>query len=245
MPGRTHQTWTAALALSLLAPLSGCALVPRSRLDQCHKYSKALQAEVVQLRDQTGMLRAKNEDLIERAQTDQKRLTGLEDIVARQENSLDALREDRERLANELERVLRVVRVPGGDSTAWADRLDTFAQRHPGVVHEAGSSVCVVPLARLFAPGSDELSPLGQDWLRDFTNLLDGPQRDTTTIQLVAGPVDEVVRTSHTEGPAQRVRAWLIDSGRLDKAAVVVTGDSESTAPPGSIVVRIAGRGVD
>jgi hypothetical protein len=225
--------------------LAGCGLVPKSRLDQCHKLSQGLQAEVVQLRDQSSKLRAQNEDLIERAQTDQRRLAGLEDIMARQESALDALRDDRERLAGELERVLRVVRAPTGDATALNERLDTFATKHPGVVHEPGSLTCALPTARLFAPGTAELTPLGRDWLRDLAALAreDGP--DGAELHLSARGPDGVVRTS-TDDPAanlaSRAGGWLEGDGRLPQGSVVVEGPGGEDAPSGCLTVRFAPR---
>ncbi|HEX8203218.1 MAG TPA: hypothetical protein VF590_22265, partial [Isosphaeraceae bacterium] len=87
----------------------GCAVVPRSQLEECHKLSRSLQAETAQLKDAAINLRAHNQDLAQRAVADGRRIEELERVNRRLERSVAAYQEEREQLAASLERIKRQV----------------------------------------------------------------------------------------------------------------------------------------
>lgn len=237
-------------ACLLVAMLPGCgAFVPRSRFEDCHKLSRALQSEVVQLRDAETRLLAQNQDLVDRSLVDQRRVTALEDYVARQDGILGQYQEDRERLAAELDRLIRVVRSPGGVPLALRDRLETFAEAHPGVRLADDGATCLIPEQRLFVPGRAILTPLGRDWLVELAGLLDDFKAIGGTLSVAAptGEDDALVRAS-VDGPAlarplgparvDAVRAILTDAG-LDPARFR-PAEADAIAPPGRVAIRVA-----
>jgi chemotaxis protein MotB len=223
---------------------AGCSFVPKSRLDECHKLSRGLQTEVAQLRDAETRMRAQYRDLVERSVNDQRRLAVLENHLARQERTIRDYQDDRERLAAELDQILRVVRGPSGLPTSLHERLGRYAQDHPGVAFHGESSTCRFPLQRLFTAGSDVLTPLGADWLRDLaTTLADfEPLNLAVGVQEPADP-DPVQRVSFSkESPdstplgvrrAERVRRWLseqgVRAGRIDRVNVAAWSDDPTT----------------
>ncbi|MGP0066752.1 MAG: hypothetical protein ACLQGP_24575 [Isosphaeraceae bacterium] len=79
--------------------LSGCGVVPRSRMEESQKVSQLLRAENARLKDQVLSLQSQNRDLADRAVDDLLRLTSREQAIERLERSVQAYQEDRERLA--------------------------------------------------------------------------------------------------------------------------------------------------
>ena len=92
--------WTRAF-LGLTAPwaLAGCALVPRSQLDECHRLARSQEVENARLKDSVLTLRGENRDLSRRAIDDAQRLAALEEANQALERSVVAYQQDRDRLA--------------------------------------------------------------------------------------------------------------------------------------------------
>lgn len=241
------------VAICLLAAAApGCSFVPRSRYEDCHKLSRTLQSQVVQLRDSEGRLRSQNQDLVDRALIDQRRIGDLEEYTAKQDRILTQYQEDRERLASELDRVIRVVRTPGGVPLALNERLSGFAEAHPGTTLNESGDLCTLPTARLFVPGSAVLTPLGKDWLADLAAALGDFGRVGAVVAIAspAAPDEGVVRTSlpqaggGTDGTpleaarAETIRAQLLKAtGAGDRGVVLADGDPATE--PGRIAIRV------
>ncbi len=98
--------WKRAI-LGLFAPwaLAGCALVPRSQLDECHRASRGLEVETARLKDSALTLRNQNRDLSQRAVDDAQRLAALEESNQALERSVVAYQKDRDRIAATFERL--------------------------------------------------------------------------------------------------------------------------------------------
>jgi predicted nuclease with TOPRIM domain len=101
--------WCAGIVLGLAALTSGCALAPRSRLDECASKCQALQAETAQLKDAAARLRGQNRDLAQRAIDDARRLRTLEEANARLERSVAAYQDDVGRLGAAYDQIKRQV----------------------------------------------------------------------------------------------------------------------------------------
>src|SRR4051794_1461955 len=100
------RNWIArVLALACTGLTTGCAIVPRSRLEECHKLSQTLQAENSRLKDSLVSLQARNQDLDERASDDARRLQALHETNERLERSVLAYQDEREQLALAFERL--------------------------------------------------------------------------------------------------------------------------------------------
>ena len=65
----------ARAALAVAFGLAGCAMVPKSRLDDCAKVAQALRAENAQLKDTALSLRGENADLSQRAVDDGRKIS--------------------------------------------------------------------------------------------------------------------------------------------------------------------------
>ena len=61
-------------ALGLCA---GCALAPRSQVEECHQLSRTLRSENARLKDQLLVAQAQNRDFADRAEDDARRLAKL------------------------------------------------------------------------------------------------------------------------------------------------------------------------
>jgi hypothetical protein len=78
--------------------VSGCSLVPREQMEECHRLSQTLRSENAQLKDQMLALRSQNQDYAERAVDDARRLSQLEQANLRLETSVQAYQDERSRL---------------------------------------------------------------------------------------------------------------------------------------------------
>jgi septal ring factor EnvC (AmiA/AmiB activator) len=82
----------------LLFGLTGCAVVPRSRMDECQKVSQALRGDNARLKDRVLALQGQNRDYAERAVDDAKRLAIQDEALERLEHSVQAYQDERTRL---------------------------------------------------------------------------------------------------------------------------------------------------
>jgi len=165
-PSATKRPVHRALAASCLglAALSGCGLVPKSKMDECHRVSQTLRAENNRLKDVTLDLRAQNQDLSQRAVDDARRISVQDEAVGRLERSVAAYQGEREKLAAAFEAVKRQVRTAASPQASApakprAGRLEAFAGVHPGWSFDPEALTLSAPPDRLFEPGTDRLKP--------------------------------------------------------------------------------------
>src|SRR4051794_28118224 len=91
---RTRGFWRAAGPGLCALALAGCGLVPKSRLDDCHRLSQTLQAENSRLKDTSISLRSQNQDLNQRAEEDARRLRLQDEEIQRLVQSVSAYQEE-------------------------------------------------------------------------------------------------------------------------------------------------------
>ncbi len=93
--------------LALIAPcsLAGCAFVPRSQLEECHRVSRGLETETSRLKDSLLTLRNQNHDLSQRAVDDAQRISQLEEVNQGLQRSVVAYQKDRDRIASGYDRI--------------------------------------------------------------------------------------------------------------------------------------------
>ncbi|GAC1464643.1 MAG: hypothetical protein NVSMB9_03530 [Isosphaeraceae bacterium] len=190
---RRGATWALAGFLASLALLlcPGCGLVPRARLDDCHRLSQTLRAENNRLKDVSLDLRAQNQDLTQRAVDDSKRLAVQEEAVQRLERSVLAYQSEREALASAFEAVKRQVRtavVP--HPAARSARLKSFVQAHPGWSFDEPSLTVSAASDRLFEPGTDRLRTESKATLEALASELSGAGVEDLTL-VVVGPANQ------------------------------------------------------
>jgi hypothetical protein len=89
-------TARAAVALACALLGSGCAFVPRTRLDDAQKLVGGLRSDNAQLKDLAVNLKAQNQELAQRAVDDARALRALEDANGQYERSIQGYQDDRE-----------------------------------------------------------------------------------------------------------------------------------------------------
>ena len=156
--------------LASLLVVSGCNFVPMSRIEEGRRLAQTLRAENVRLKDQTLVLRTKNQDLIQRAQDDARRLAIQDEALDRLEKSVAAYQSERDQLANAFEtfkrqaRLTSIDRVPTRDDwndpfSPVDDPLESFAADHPDWTLDREARTLSIPVDRLFKAGSTTLKP--------------------------------------------------------------------------------------
>jgi hypothetical protein len=120
----------------VLVGFSGCAVVPRARMDECQKLSQALRADNARLRDRAIALQGQNRDYAERAVDDAKRLAIQDEAIERLEHSVQAYQDERTRFEAAYKQM--------------ASSLGAAAQREPGGERIEAES----PATREKVPGS-------------------------------------------------------------------------------------------
>lgn len=234
------------LLLMAIATGGGCSLVPKSRLDDAAKVTKALRAENAQLRDQTLSLKGQNDDLAERSLADSRRVAALEQSVEQLTTSVQGFIDDREDLVDKYQRFSRLARASAAStpSSAMISRLRSFASAHPGTTYDATSGTLSVEADALFPAGSDRLRPGASRWLDDCATLLSEPEARSWPL-LVAGHAAEtpVRRASTSTGAGEtppgdlsltravRVRDALAERSGRDPSRIGVAGLG-TTRPP-------------
>ena len=82
----------------VLTVISGCAIVPRSRMDECQKLTQSLRADNARLKDRLLAVQGQNRDYAERAVDDAHRLAIQDEAIERLEHSVQAYQDERTRL---------------------------------------------------------------------------------------------------------------------------------------------------
>lgn len=197
------------LLVSLMA--TGCGLVPKSKLDECHRVSQTLRTENNRLKDISLDLRTENQDLTQRAVDDGRRLAAQEDAVARLERSVSGYQADRDAMAEAFEAVKRQVRMAvTPHPAARPSRLKAIAQSHPGWTFDEASMTLSAASDRLFEPGADRLRPEADGALKAIASELSGDGADGPSLEVVApapAPAPSVVRAGFDPGADDPAKA--------------------------------------
>jgi len=195
-PGRPAIS-VGALVLSLsLAGLSGCGLVPKSRMDECHRVTQTLRAENGRLKDLALELRTQNQDLSQRAVDDARQIAAKDEANERLVKSVQAYQGERDKLAEAYRTLEQQVRMAvNPHPTARAASLKAFASSHPGWSFDEAGMTLSAPPALLFEKGTATLTAAGTSSLRALATELSALARDGLTVEVVGpAPAPPVVR---------------------------------------------------
>jgi chemotaxis protein MotB len=239
--------WARALAPCLVSAgllLSvGCGLVPKSRLDECHRVSQTLRAENNRLKDVALDLRAQNQDLSQRAVDDARRLSAQDEAIQRMESSVLAYQTERDKLAEAFEVLKRQIRLsvePNTASDARSGRLKTFAETYSGWAFDPSSMTLSASIDQLFDPGRDRLTSEATKALQALSAELAGAQAEGLAVEIVCptsgppvlragfdgnggGKAAEVAQASGQflgMARAARVRERLVSGSGLNPSAI-------------------------
>lgn len=237
-----HRRSVAILVYACAGLLTGCGLVPKSRLDDCHRLSQTLEAEKSRLKDSVLSLRSQYDDLAQRADDDARRLKVQDEEVRRLLASVQAYQEERDQLAGLVDRLKSQVQVAANPvSTALLEEIDDFARQHPGCEFDDRSGTLIVSSATLFEPGSARLRPAGAALLESLAGLLTDPKAGELKLQVAGHTAASAVVRAGLGGSSARgrhlgldraaaVREVLSAQGRLDAGRIEVAGFE---SPPG------------
>jgi chemotaxis protein MotB len=218
--------------------MAGCSYVPKTRLDDCHRLSQALQAENSRLKDTSISLRAQNQDLNQRAVDEARRLRSQEEEIQRLVQSVTAYQDEREQMAAALERIKAQVRTSaaaGPVTSGLLGRLEDLARAHPGWAFDPERGLLTIPAGQLFEAGTDVLRPEAQAWLRETAAAWGVPEaRDVDLLVVGRNDTSPVRRAGLTatesrgrplgHDRAARVRDLLAAGGTLDAGRIEVAG---------------------
>jgi chemotaxis protein MotB len=210
--------WIRAIVVCAACGFSGCALAPKSRLDDCHKQCQNLQAETAQLKDTNLKLRADAQDLAQRSVEDARRIKELDETNQRLERSVLGYQQERDELTRAFESfknqvALGVDRTPAAMLDPWHD----FSHAHPGFVFDPQAGTLVLPADQLFEPASAEWSAEAKSILSDLAATLRASQADPASVQLTgpSEPADaQIQRTAGGDPNNQVSERW---AERLDR----------------------------
>jgi chemotaxis protein MotB len=230
------------LALGAAFLSAGCALVPQSKLDACHRQSQTVQAENARLKDRALSLKSQYEDLAQRADDDARRLKVKDEQVRVLTENVRALQDERDKLAAEFAILRREIQTAANPiSTSLLERMEDFAKGHPGCEFDPRTAVLTLPSDPLFEPGTDRLKPEASGVLKPLADLVGRPESGDLRV-LIAGHTDDPpVRRAGVAGSppkvahlglerAIRVRDLIATDHRVDAGKIEVAG-FESSQP--------------
>jgi peptidoglycan hydrolase CwlO-like protein len=122
---RAHARWITVSGALVFC--GGCALAPRSQVDECHQLSRTLRSENARLKDQLLVVQAQNRDYADRAEDDSRRLASQDKAIEQFESSVRAYQDDRAHL----EAAYHQLASSLGESRAKADERLSQASPAP------------------------------------------------------------------------------------------------------------------
>ncbi len=258
MPNTSRMTATrgAAIALAVvLGTVSGCAWVPRGRIDDCRQRAQVLQTENQQLRDVLVRVRQDNKDLAQRSLDDSRRLRAQDEAIRRYERSIADYQDERDQLHALLDQIRGQVRTAAlaPPTTAMIGRLEAFVRDHPDGRLEPSRGTLLLRAGALFAPNRDTLTAEGEALLDALADALGGPGTPGLALRVagtaaesanvVSSDADVRLASTNPQSPptvggasmidglerARRIRDHLADRLGIDPSLVAVSAGGTTT----------------
>ncbi|WP_422926783.1 OmpA family protein [Singulisphaera sp. PoT] len=230
------------LGLACVLVFAGCAVVPRSKLDESRRLSRTLQADNARLKNSVTSLKSQYEELAERSDDDAFRLRNQEQEIQKLLASVHAYQEDREQLARGVERLKNQVRgATRPISAQFRTRFENFAKENPGCEFDPKSSIVTIPTELLFQPGTDKPKAKARDLLASFSKVFDDPDAAELRILVTGHTEDSLVTRTSYEGDApkaehlsldraSKVRELIASEGHIATSRIDVAGVAASDA---------------
>lgn len=237
-PARTTRH-VVVLGLAGVWSLPGCAVVPRTRLDDCHRLSQTLEADKARLNDSLLSLRAQHNDLVQRGDDDARRLLARETENKQLRATVQAYQDERDQLATDYARVKSLLQVSANPvSTSMIHRFEVFAKGRPGCSFDPTSGVLTLSSDALFEPGTDQFKPAAPPLLKALAatfeetkgkdvRLLVSGHTEASPVRLASlqDEDDEAPAPGHLSlDRATRIRERLAVEARLDPTRIEVAG---------------------
>jgi len=101
------------LLAAVLGLSAGCAIVPRSQMDECKQIAHTLRSENARMKDQILALQSQNRDYADRAVDDSRRLAVQDEAIAHLEQSVQAYQDERAQLEAAYKKLASSLGDPG------------------------------------------------------------------------------------------------------------------------------------
>ncbi len=175
----------------LIAGFSGCGLVPKSRVEDCHRVSQTLRVENDRLKDLTLELRTQNQDLSQRAVDDARQIAAKNEANERLVKSVQAYQAERDKLAEAFLSLEQKVRMAVSPHPAARPRaLKAFVDAHPDWSFDAARMTLSAPTSRLFDRGTAALTPDADTALQSLAAEFQGNDAEALSLEVI-GPSAE------------------------------------------------------
>jgi chemotaxis protein MotB len=211
MSRRFHAVLCCA-ALGAILPSSGCAFVPKSRLDACHAYNCQLQRKNQEVCALCENLRLQNQELANKN-------LDLDDQVAAQERLLAGYEQRQGDWDREREEMYGKVaglidnRSPLPKNIRY--KLEDFAQRYPEFVDvDPETGISKFKSDVLFDLGQAQLRPESERVLQDFAKIFQDPSGKALQI-MVVGHTD-TTQIKRPETRAKYETNWDLSTDRAN-----------------------------
>ena len=112
----------------MLVQVTGCAIVPRSQMDECRQVAHTLRSENARMKDRILALQSQNRDYADRAVDDAHRLAIQDEAIEHLEQSVQAYQDETAQLEAAYKKLASSL---GGDEPAKA-RLTQSPPARPG-----------------------------------------------------------------------------------------------------------------
>lgn len=178
------------VGLGFLTSSTGCALVPKSRLDACQTYNCQLQRKNQEVCAQYENLRLQNQELANKSLDAEDKLAQQEELLASFQRRTAEWDQERNQLAGKYASLL-----DQGRSNPLPHRvqqkLEDFARRHPEFVDfDPETGISKFKSDVLFEKGKADLLPDHQSALNEFAAIFQDPSGKPLRI-MVVGHTDE------------------------------------------------------
>jgi chemotaxis protein MotB len=180
------------LVVLAFSSLAGCALVPKSRLDQAQAFNRELQQKNQQLAAELDQARLQAQDLAGRSLELENKLSGQDELLANYQDRMNSHQSEREQLQQLYDDAIsRLKAQPANLSPELRSRLTDFARRHPEFVEvDPATGISKFRSDVLFATGEADLSPEGQRVLQEFAAIFRGESAKQLRL-MVVGHADD------------------------------------------------------
>jgi chemotaxis protein MotB len=209
---RRFQAMLCSVVLGSILSTSGCAFVPKSRLDACHAYNCQLQRKNQEVCSLCENLRLQNQEMANKN-------LDLEDQVAAQERLLANYEQRKGEWDRELEdmrgKVAGALDTQNPLPRQVRYNLEDFARRYPEFVEvDPDTGISKFKSDVLFDLGHAELRPESERVLQDFAKIFQDPSGRALQIEVV-GHTD-TTQIKRPETKAKYETNWDLSTARAN-----------------------------
>ena len=164
------------LALALLLPAAGCAMVSRNQLTACEAQSRELNEQNKAQLAEIANLKAHNRTVENRLMKAEEELAMLEERVGIDKQKLSNYEYERDQVGQELQGLVQTASYRSGSVDP---RVRDLCRQCPDFKLDPKSGMCKLKSDVLFTSGEASLPPDARRQLDQLAQMLKTPQRET------------------------------------------------------------------